>query len=236
MANVEDNKNTSAEIFENPEAIQDSFSKIQDQAQKYQKPLMGLGIAVIAVLAAVVFYQYYKEEQEKKAQAELFPAIYLLEKDSLDKALEGDNNFTDGLLKVSETYGVTEAANLSNYYAGVAYLKKGDYDNAIKSLKAFSATDYLVQGRAYCLIGDAYLDKGETDSAIEYYQKAVKYNPNEQFTPGYLMKLAIAQELKKDYKGAADTYNRIIKEYEKDPENVRDAKKYLARIEPLIKS
>ncbi len=70
------------------------------------------------------------------------------------------------------------------------------------------------------------------DEAASYYKKASDYKPNEQFTPVYLMKLALAYESLKDNKKASEAYDIILTQYPKSPE-LNDAKKYKARVDAL---
>ena len=72
-----------------------------------------------------------------------------------------------------------KAANVSNYYAGVSYLKLKDYNNAINYLKSFSSNDELIQARSYSLIGDAYTELEDYDNAVSFFKKAVNYKPNQ---------------------------------------------------------
>ena len=72
----------------------------------------------------------------------MFQAVYYFEQDSLVKALNGDGN-NYGFLEIIDEYGFSEAANLSHYYAGVSYLKLGNYNNAISYLNSFSSSDLL---------------------------------------------------------------------------------------------
>ena len=46
-----------------------------------------------------------------------------------------------GMLDIADTYSGTNAGNLANYYAGMAYLNMKDYVNAIEYLNAFESTD-----------------------------------------------------------------------------------------------
>lgn len=107
-------------------------------------------------------------------------------------------------------------------------MKKGQFDDAIKYLSDFSSDDFIVQGRAYSLIGDAYLEKEELAKAIESYKKAANYKPNAQFTPRYLMKLALAQELNGQIAESVKTYEGLLKDFPKATE-ASDAKKFKAK-------
>ncbi|MEM7297004.1 MAG: tetratricopeptide repeat protein [Bacteroidota bacterium] len=146
-------------------------------------------------------------------------------------ALNGDGN-SYGFLEIIEEFPGTKAANLSSFYAGASYLRLGDFDGAVRLLSDFSSSDYLIQARAYALIGDAYMEQDDFNSAIDYYNKASDYKPNESFTPIYLKKLAIAQEQNGDLSGAASTYGVIEKEYQRSSQ-IHDARKQKARLEAL---
>ena len=229
MATPNETKGT---ILDDPDAVIDTtFDKTEDFFRKYKKIISGvLGVALLAV-AGYFSYKYYNQQQNEEAQNEMYQAVYYFEADSLDKALKGSGKDL-GLLDISEEYGSTAAGNLTNFYVGVAYLKKGKFEDAIEYLKKFSSDDLLLQARAYCLLGDAYLEQKDVEEAISYYNKAADYYPNEYFTPRYLMKAALAYELNKDYKAAAEAYDEIIEKYYKSLE-ANDAKKYKARAEEL---
>jgi TolA-binding protein len=112
----------------------------------------------------------------------------------------------------------------------VASLKKGDYKAAIDYLEDFSSDDYLVQSRAYALMGDAQLEMGKAKEAADLYAKAADHNANEYFSPGYLLKEATAREVANDSEGALKAYDRIITEYPTSQE-VAEARQYKAKLE-----
>ncbi|WP_020526704.1 tetratricopeptide repeat protein [Flexithrix dorotheae] len=220
---------TVTDYMENPEAIQESLSKSQEFATSHKNLLTGIFAAIILLLGGFFYYQWYNSNQEVTAQEQLFPAIFYLQKDSLNKALDGDGNFTDGFVAIAEDYSSTKAGNLANFYAGVSYLKLGEYDNAINYLQQFDESGVLIEARDYCLLGDAYMEKGDYANAITNYKKASETDPNKEFTPIYLMKLAIAHESADDLAAAKEAYQEIIDDY-KDSQEATKAKKYLARI------
>jgi hypothetical protein len=61
----------------------------------------------------------------------------------------------------------------------------------------------------------------------------VPYKPNKFFSPGYLLKLANAQEANKQPKEALATYTEITEKYPQSAESV-PAKKYKALLESSI--
>ena len=189
-------------------------------------------VNVVAILIALVigggfFWYSQMQEQEKEAQSLIYVAQYNFEADSLNLALKGDGN-AYGFEQIIEEFGGTKAANIAQFYAGVCNIKLGNFDDAIDNLSAFSSSDFLLQARAYSLIGDAYLEKEDFTSAVEYFQKAVDYKPNAQFTPDYLMKLGLANELVGDNQSAYEAYDALIKNYASST-HATEAKKFRAK-------
>jgi TolA-binding protein len=200
-------------------------------SQKYGRvAAIVLGILVAAGLA-FAGYKYYIGEQDNEAQTYLFKAVYAFEADSLDRALNGKAG-NPGMLGITEDYAGTPAASQAHFYAGVIYLKKGKYEDAIEHLKAFDGNDLLVQARAYSLIGDAYSEQKQYDEASKFYQKAAEHHPNKLFTPAYLMKLALTQEAANDKDAALGTYAQIIQKYP-DAQEAPEAKKGQAMLQTL---
>ena len=192
--------------------------------------LIALG-GLLLLAGGFVGFGFWKKSRNEEAQKYMYPAVFSLEKDSLKVALNGSSR-DDGLLKIADDYSMTDAGNLANFYAGAGLLKEGKFDEAIERLSKFSASDRLLQARAYCLIGDAWSEKNEFDKAADFYQKAATYKPNKFFTPQYLMKLALVQEKKKDLDGALKSYTEIADQYSESAE-AANARKYKARLESL---
>lgn len=217
------------EFLEDPDALAGQFDRVEDFYDQNKNIVWGIVGGILLLVAGFVGYRYYVGSQDETAQAELFPSVYQVEADSLKKALNG-NGKNPGILAVAENYGSTPAGNLADFYAGTALLKEGKYDEAIEHLKNFSSSDLLVQARAYALTGDAYMEKKSFDEAVDFYKKAADYKPNKFFTPGYLLKLAVAQEQAKQNDKAIDTYDSIIEKYAQSTEAV-SAKKYKALLQ-----
>ncbi|MCV9388166.1 tetratricopeptide repeat protein [Reichenbachiella ulvae] len=216
------------DLLESPEALAEQISRTEQFIEKNKTMVSVVGAVLAVIVLGFLFGRYYIESQNKDAQRDLFQAVYYFEADSLGLALNGDGN-NYGFLEIINSYGMTDAANMANYYAGATYLKLGDFDNALKYLKAFSASDYLIQGRAYALTGDAYMELGEYGQAASYYEKAAGYNANDQFTPGYLVKAAIANETSGDTAAALANYETIVDDY-KESTVYQDALKHVTRL------
>lgn len=217
-------------VIENPDIIVSQAEEFfQDKKKRNFTVIIG-SILILAVVA-LFFYRGHIESQNVEAQEEMFQAVYFYEADSLSKALNGDG-LNYGFLKIIGDYPGTDAANLANFYAGSIYMSLGEYKSAVRHLTEFSSSDYLVQARAYSLLGDGHMEQNLFTEAAGYYQKAVDYKPNESYTPVYLQKLAIAQENAGNYSAAAAAYGKIVEDYFKS-RLVQEAKKHKARLEGL---
>lgn len=219
------------DLLENPEALAEQLSRTEQFVEKNRTAVMIFGAIIALGLAGFMFSKYYLENKNVDAQRDLYQAVYYYEADSLGKALNGDGN-NYGFLEIIDEYAFTKSANLANYYAGATYLKLGDFENAIRYLEEFGASDYLVQGRAYAMIGDANMELKDYAAAASYYQKAANYKANTQFSPSYLMKAAVANEQLENYQAAIGNYTAIVEDYFGASE-YQEAKKQKARLEGL---
>ncbi|MEO5601876.1 MAG: tetratricopeptide repeat protein [Cyclobacteriaceae bacterium] len=217
------------ELVENPQALADKLQGAETWMERNPKTITGILVALVLIAGGYFGYKYYKDNQEVEAQREMFQAVFYFEADSLELALNGDGNHL-GFVDIIDEYGVTDAAKLANYYAGTSYLKQGKYEVARLYLEDFKSSDLLVQARAYSLIGDTFMEEKNYEDAAKYYDKAANYKPNKYFSPGYLMKAALAFEKNNQNDKAIAAYDKIIEDYFESPE-FQDARKYKARLE-----
>ncbi|WP_109832443.1 tetratricopeptide repeat protein [Reichenbachiella versicolor] len=219
-------------IYDSSEALAQELSKAEHFVEQNKKLVLTIGSVIAAIILIFLGGKYYISSQNTIAQQELFQAVYYFEADSLDLALNGDGN-NYGLLDIVSEYGMTDAANVASFYAGTAYLKQGDFESALEYLNKFSSSDYLVQARAYSLIGDAHMELGDFGKAASMYEKAAGYNANKEFSPIYLQKAAIANERNGDAKAALANYESIVSDFFGATE-YQDAKKHAARLRGLL--
>jgi tetratricopeptide (TPR) repeat protein len=211
-------------------AVEAAFSKTEQYIERNQRTiLIVVGALVVIFLAYFVgFRGYYLPNKEKAAQSQMFMAEKYFEMDSINKALNGDGNYP-GFLEIIDQYGLTKSSNLAHYYAGVCFLKKGDFQKAIDFLKGFNGKDEVVGPMATGAIGDAYMELKQTDKAIEYYLKGADQKINEFTTPMLLMKAGWAYEESGNKEKAISVYERIKKDFPRATES-RDIDKYIARL------
>ena len=199
-------------LLEDPDALAARLAESEDFIRRHRGLLLGILVAVVAVVAGAFGYNYWRTDQNQRGQAAMFRAVNYWEADSLAKATKGDGQHP-GIDKVASEYSGTKAGNLANFYAGTAALKQGKFQQAYDYLDKFSSGDYLVQSRAYSLMGDAQLELNKPKEAAELYAKAADHNANEYFSPGYVLKQGIALEAAKDNAAAVKAYDRIINDY-----------------------
>jgi len=219
------------ELLESSEALAEQLSKTEQYLEKNKKAVLIILGSLAFIISAFFLGRYYLNNQSTQAQIDMFQAVYYFESDSLDLALNGDGN-NYGFLDIVDNYSFTKTANLAKFYIGASYLKKGEYENAIDYLSEFSGDDIVIQARAYCLIGDAYMELNDYRTASEYYNMAAEYKPNEFLSPLYLVKAALAYEKLMEYESASECLETIINEYPESSE-FQNARKHKARLDGL---
>lgn len=212
----------------------ESLRNVQKNFEKNQKLVFGIVIAVVVLVAGIFGYQHYiQKPNEEKAANAIFHTQKWFESDTaMNFVLNGDGQ-NGGALSVIKKYGSTPAGNLAQYYAGVAYLKTGKPEEAIKHLEKFDGEGTVFQYLAYGSMGSAYLDMNNPAKAIEYYKKAASGNEKDNFTNPYFLKMAgQASELSGKTEDAIKLYQEIKSKYPLSME-ARDIDKYLARLGTL---
>jgi tetratricopeptide (TPR) repeat protein len=210
------------------EGIESALSRTEHYIEENRKSLSIIaGAIIVAVALYFAFNKFYLQPKEKNAQKQMYVAEQYFEKDSFKLALNGDGNYP-GFLAIIEDYGLTDASNLSHYYAGICYKNLGNYTEAIENLRKFDSSDKIISSEALGAIGDCYANLGKNDMAVKYYKKAADNNKNDFTTPLYLMRAGILLEDMSNYKEALEVYQRIEKEFNSTRQG-RDIEKYIAR-------
>lgn len=196
--------------------------------QNSKKIIFGI-IAVAVLVAAILGYKYgYATPQQKKAEAAMFRAELYFDRDSFALALNGDGLNVEGFKSIIDQYGSTDAGNLAKAYAGICYFKLGDNESALDMLKSFSASDKMLSPTIVGLIGDCYVNMGNTEEGISYFEKAASQADNDIISPVYLKKAGVAYESLKQYDKAVKAYTTIKEKYFASVE-ASDIDKYIAR-------
>lgn len=243
VENVELNDQVTYETVEETEerVIDPNLQGIQLFYEKNKKMITYAGGAIVAVVAALVYWNfYYMPEKEKEAANEVMWAQKFFDIDSFSVAVNGGKMVYTadgqkqmmGFEQVSEEYGMTKNGNLANYYAGICYLRTGKFEQAIEKLEKYNLKDEMIAPMAIGAIGDSYMELNKLDEAVKYYLKASEKNTNEFTTPYFLKKAGFAYELKSNFSEALTVYERIEKEFGKT-EVGKEIAKDIAKVKAL---
>lgn len=207
MANKKNNQVDAAE--QELKNFEGALSTSEAFLEKNQKPLLYSLAAIVAVLVCWLVVDNFMiqpksaEAAEQMALGQLYYAA-----GQYEKAIDGDSIEFIGFAAAADEYSITKSGNLAKAYAGLAYFKLADYDNAISFLKDFSASDNILQYTVKATLGDCYAMKGDTEEAIACYKKAAK-SENILVVSSSLMKLGRAYESLGDYAKALDAYKEL---------------------------
>lgn len=209
------------------------FGQISKFARENQKSVTFIASAIVVMIVVYVLYQkLYLAPREVKASTQMQVAQDAWAKKEWDKAIKGDAGYP-GFEKIITDYSNTKAANLANYYLGVAYLNKGEFRKAIDYLTDYRGDDSMVAAEALGGTGDAYVELQDYDNAASYFKKAADKADNNFLSPLYLKKLGLVYETKKDYEAAVEAYKSIKADYPLSTE-AQSIDGYIARVEAKL--
>ena len=182
----------------------EQFAKQDEQLQEVNEALTGAGkwieensnllswivagIAIV-VMAIIAINQYVIKPKAVEASNENAKAAAYFMAGDFDKALLGDDAECIGFAAIADEYS-NQQGELAALYAGICYFEKGEYEEAAKYLKKFSADDLNIDPAANQLLGDAYVELGEFGKAAKAFEKAAK-SGNELIAPMSLKKAGI---------------------------------------------
>lgn len=208
--------------------LESALSSTEQFIEDNQKILTIIVAAIVIIIGGyLLLKRFYLMPLNKEAQSQMYVAQQYFERDSFRLALEGDGNYL-GFIDIMDEYRLTRAGKLARYYSGISYLQLGDYETAIDHLKKFKTKDVLIAPIATGAIGDAKVELGEMEEAVDWYLKAAKNYENEFTTPIYLLKAGEIFEKLGKYEQAFELYTRIEKDFPQSTEG-RNIEKYITR-------
>jgi hypothetical protein len=210
--------------------VNETLIRAQGFWQRYQKPIVTVAVAAVVVIGGYFGYQQWvvKPKEEKAGEA-IYKAQQYFGIDSLRKALDGDGA-SRGFVYVAKNYGSTKIGNLAKYYAGVCYLRLGDFANAVKYLSDFKTDAKQVQMMAYGCLGDAYSEQDKKTEAIESYKKAAStFEKDEANSSEFLFRAALLSETVGKTKEALELYKSLKEKFPRTEKGFQ-ADKYIYRL------
>lgn len=169
------------------EQVVNQASRIDQFYNDHKNLLWGCVIAVLAVgLGIIVYQRFIYQPKVAEAQAQLRITDKILpdgaaaaaaDTVALQTALYGDEDVL-GYKNIIGKYG--NKAGASVYLsAGEVAFNLGEYDEAISYLKGYNGKEPILASKALSLIGDCYVNKGEVEKGIKYFQDAAGKLDNE---------------------------------------------------------
>ena len=203
------NVNQGDERLEN---VEEALSKTELWIENNQKTLWIIFIAVLVIAFGIYGVSRYNKKRNETASSQIFKAQQYFENEQYENALNGDGNNL-GFLDVIDDYGSTKTGKLAAYYAGISYMKVGNYEEALNYLKKYNNNDQVLSAMALGAMGDCYMELNDLHSAASYYGKAAAKNPNEFTSPMFLMKQGLTYEILNDYAKALNAYQTLKKDF-----------------------
>ena len=206
--------------------VEENLSKaglfVVDNQEKIVK-ILGLIVVIIAIFA--LYTKFIVEPKEKEASEEMYIAEFYFQNNDYNKALNGDGQYS-GFLTVADNYSSTKSGNLANYYSAICQMNLAPndsinyYEDALNSLSDFDTDDEILYSLSTGLKGDANLELGNYEKALNYYVSAANDYVNDFTTPYFMMKQAFVHELNEDYNSALKIYESIKVKYSQSKEGL----------------
>ncbi len=233
---AETNKNRRAQDPE--QVIEQGLGRFELFIERNGKAMLVILGIIIVLVGGYFSYKYlYLAPRAEKASAAMFEAQNQFERDSFALALNGNASF-DGFLAIADRYGNTPQGNIARHYAGLCYLYMGEYQEAIDAFKSYKAVGHnaagtLIAAQNLGLTGDAYIELGQLEEGVKYYEQAAAYSDNVGTTPVYLKKAGMVNEKLGNLQKALDQYLNIRNNYPRSMQ-ARDIEKFIARVQQQL--
>ncbi len=212
---------------QNLENVQEALTTNAMWIEKNQKVITWVVVAVVAVVLGIMAVnQYVIKPKAAEADNENAKAVAYFMQGDYEKALNGDDAECIGFEQIAQDYKMYQAGKLAALYAGICYYQTGEYEEAAKYLKKFSADDLTIDPAAKQLLGDAYVQMQEYDKAVKAFEAAAK-SGNDLIAPMSLKKAGLVYLEMGNKKAAHKVFSAVKADYPMSNE-AQDIEKYIA--------
>ena len=212
---------------QNLENVQEALNTNAMWIEKNQKVITWVVVAVVAVVLGIMaINQYVIKPKAAEANNENAKAVAYFMQENYEKALNGDDAECIGFEQIAQDYKMYQAGKLAALYAGICYYQTGEYEDAAKYLKKFSADDLTIDPAAKQLLGDAYVQMQEYDKAVKAFEAAAK-SGNDLIAPMSLKKAGLVYLEMGNKKAAHKVFSAVKADYPMSNE-AQDIEKYIA--------
>ncbi len=213
------------------EAFEQTLTKTEMYIEENRNSLMVIVLAIVLIFGGYYAYEgLYLKPKAVEAQNAMYAAEIEFKNDAFEVALNGNSeNGTAGFIEIIEEFGSTPAGNLANYYAGLSYLRMGEFEEALTYLSDYSTESEILAPMVKGAMGDANAELGNNEDALNLYIEASKLSNNEFTAPLFIMKAGNLCEAMGN-KDAAIAHYENLKNNHKNSTEGKQAEKFLARL------
>ncbi len=209
------------------EEVNEALGTTGQWIEKNSKVLSWCILAIVVVVCGLIaINQYVVKPKAVEANNENAKAVVYFLQNDYEKALNGDEAECMGFEQIANDYKFYQPGKLAALYAGICHYELGNYDEAAKYLKKFSAKDLTIDPAASQLLGDAYVELGEYDHAIKAFEAAAK-SGNDLIAPMSLKKAGLVYLEQGNKKAAKKAFEQIKSDFPASAE-AQDIEKYIA--------
>lgn len=163
-----------------------------------------IALVVIGTIAYIFGYRQPAIEKGNEAIGEADRIALFQNNDSLALAT---------YQHVADTYGFA-AGNRAKLSAAIILYRQGKYEEALKYVNDYKATDNVIGATALALKGDCLVNLDKFADAIKAYDKAISQaDKNPQLVPYLLNKKAVVLMAMEKWNDAAKVYKTIESDY-----------------------
>jgi len=208
------------------ENVNEALGSAGQWIEDHQNMLFGIVAGIIVVILGFIgIRKYVVEPHALEASNENAKAVEYFLQGDWETALNGDDAECLGFLAIAEDYKMYQQGELAGLYAGICYYQLGQWEEATKWIKKFSAGDANIDPASHQLLGDAYVQMGELNQAVKAFDAAAK-SGNEMIAPMSLKKAGLVYlELEKKAE-AMKCFEQIRDNYPQAQE-AQDIDKYI---------
>jgi len=195
--------------------------------EQYKKEVfIGLGVAAL-IIAGIIFYNYYQNEQSIKAETALAKVMPSYDGGAYLEAIEGKAG-TDilGLQKIVDSYGSTEKGNVAKIYLANSFYNLGKVEKAKEYYDSYSGSNEMFRATSYAGLAACAESAEKWEEAANEYIRAAKVSDKNALTPRYLILAAVNYIKLNKVNEAKELLDQVKADYSYSL-FARDADKYL---------
>jgi len=216
-------KKEDAQLENVSEALNSTSQWIEENSNTITWVIVGI---VAVVLGIIAINNYVIKPKAQEASDENAKAVVYFMRGDWDHALMGDDADCIGFEAIADEYSLYQQGELAALYAGICHYQKGEYEEAVRYIKKFSADDLAIDPAAKILLGDAYVQMDELDKATTAFVSASK-SGSDVIAPIALKKAGLVYLEQGNKKMAAKVFTEVKMTYPTSQE-AADIDKYIA--------